>query len=239
MENFNLKELWELWQKGKSINDAIDTFLDRSAIKKQVRKKLKDLKKISTVNESGFLGECKKEQQNSRIFSEYKQEIFQQLYKKIESRELLVIGYKEPIGGTDTADLIPQKYWPHKEISLEDSSITFQEAKFSNIRINVNPKRNIDFSEYDSESSSPGRTTLEEELNRAYDYLYKNNQINLEKDFKSHINKIRKAIFHLYPDKFEGKSYSEKRKNLSDKTIQKHLSARFQREKKEYKAKNL
>lgn len=237
MENFNLRELWALWQRGKSINKAIEDFLDCPAIKKEIKRKLKKSNIISEIKNTGILGEREKQQQNILIFSEYEKEIFRQLAEKIKSEKLLAIGYLEPVGGSDNVDLIPRNYWPAKEISLEYSSINFEKGEFSNIRIIENPKHDIDFSSYDTESSPRGRTTLEEELNQAYDFLIEKGQIDFKKDFKSQIARIRKAIFNIFSDKFEGKNYSDKRKNLSDKTIQKHLSARFQREKKAHKAK--
>lgn len=215
--------------QGKSLADAIDAFLDCTSIKKQVQKRLKELKDKENETQkkkakSGFQAEREKLKQKVDDFSEYETELLQKLYEEIKSEHLICIGYREPIGSSDFPVLIPRKYWPPQAISLETSSVKFLDADYSAIRVAENPKREIDFSVYDSEPPSAGRSTSAPELIEAYEYLLDRGQIDYTKTFKSQIEKIRQAVFHLHPGIPDDR-------NMADKTIQKHLSSRFRDEK--------
>lgn len=214
--------------QGKSIADAIDAFLDCTSIKKQVQKRLKEFKNEENETQkkilSGFLAEREKLKQKVDDFAAYETELLQKLYEEIESGNLVSIGYREPIGASDFPVLIPLKFWSPEQISLETSSAKFLKANYSAVRIAENPNREIDFSVYDSEPPSAGRSTNAPELIEAYEYLLDRGQIDYTKTFKSQIDKIRQAAFHLNPDIPDGR-------NMSDKTIQKHLSSRFRNEK--------
>ena len=229
--NFDLKELWDLWQQGKSINDAIDAFLDCESIKNQVRKKLKNKKPIKNIIDTGLLGERQKQQQIIE-FSEYEDEIFQVLYEKIKSEKLLAIGYMEPVGGSDFPDLIPQYFWPPQKVSLEFSSMNFQEGSFSNIRIIENPKRKKDFVGYDSEILPPeikdkkvGRPSIKDKIIEAYEFLKKEDLIDYSKPLKSHTERIQTTVQKLHPEITDTKG-------MQHEVIRLTLSRIFQSDKK-------
>ena len=223
--------------QGKSIADAIDAFLDCASIKKQVQKRLKEFKNEENETrkkkgKSGFHAEREKLKQKVDDFAAYETELFQKLSEEIESGHLISIGYREPIGASDFPVLIPLKFWPPEQISLETSSAKFLKANYSAVRISENPKGKIDFLAYDSEPPHAGRSTNAPVLIQAYEYLRDLGQIDYTKTFKSQLNKIRQAVFHLHPDIPDDR-------NLADKTIQKHLSSRFQNEKLAFKRKTL
>jgi hypothetical protein len=200
LEKLDLKEIWDLWQQGKSINDAIGSFLDCESIKREVKKHLRDHETITKITDTGLLREREKQRQNAFVFSEYENEIFQNLYAKIKSRQLLAIGYIEPIGGSDFPDLIPQKFWPPQEISLEESSVTFNKARFSNVRIVKNPITANDLKIYEINDKKVGRPSIQDKIIKAYEDCRERGEIDYSKTLKSHTEIIQKGVQRLHPE---------------------------------------
>lgn len=214
MEEFDLKELWDLWHQGKTINDAIDAFVDRAAIKKQVKKTSKDQGAITQISDTTLLGERQKQQKKASEFSEYEKEIFQNLYEKIQSGHLLAIGYMEPVGGSDVPDLIPSNFGPPQAFSLEHSSVTFQEARFSHVRIAENPKHNSEIVD-----KPVGRPSRKQEIISAYIALRDVGDIDYSKTFKSHTELIRKTVRRRNPKLKHDKGLGEEAIRLAVKPL--------------------
>lgn len=255
MENHHPHELIDSWKKGISLSKALSEFADAEVSKsnQQLMQEHRD-KPISSVPpkdkqlhplERSLSGAMFLLNSNS-IKKDAEDNLKQNILNKIIDLELLIgLGLEVPFDSSSIPQLIPIQIWPNKisDINWEESSFYSNEIEFKNIRLietvnffnySKNKKsgnkyqKNVAELNQEVKEKKTGRPTLKNKIMEGYEYLKNENAIDFNKTFQAHINLIHETIITLNPELRDVKG-------LHEKTIKRHLSARFSEEKKDSK----
>jgi hypothetical protein len=211
--------LLEIWQKGFTIEDSIWQYCDEEYIDDHQNISLK--RSNDDVGMSILSRHFELENANKNLINN--------LIEKIETGELIALGFKSPTSHKDSPVKIPPHIWVPENINKLKSSFFTDEVKFEKIRIIISSE--IDKVVSGDKPKIPkhekrGRPSVKAPLNKVYDKLKSDGRIEFSLNLKANLEDIQDEFLKMFPYENDGiVEYS---------AVHKHLIQIFREDKNKY-----
>lgn len=245
MENISPQQLLKIWQKGKTLNNAVWAYCDKKYIDafsvklpKTASGKIEDTGSFmgNLIEVAGSFAETQMKQKEHFTKKEAaRNNLKNNLYDKITNGELIAVGYEVPVQSNFPTS-IPLHMWPPEEADMGESSISANERDFIRVRIIqkaeiekiISPKKE---QEVIPKYEKRGRPTVKNALNQIYAEMKADDSMDYSTNLKENLTEIKVRFRRKHPFLNDG--------NVEYSAVNDHLGDRYKIDKKAWREKSV
>lgn len=243
--NYSPEQLLEFWKEGIALGNAAWIFADEK-LQTEYKNAHSEINYKNNATEIpkgliNLLENVSKEMEKANQLSKQKEivnnSLWNNLYQRIISGNLIAAGYKFPIE-SDYPTLIPVHMWPPDNIDAVKSAISANEIKYVRVRIikksaldifqEIPTKNEKQLPKYKLQKKKAGRPSIGDAIVEAYHMLDKDGQIDITLPLSSHYEAIRDVVSKSRPDLSDDTG-------MKDEAIRKRVAEFFNAKKKSHK----